>query len=346
MKIAKIVTALVLLVSLMSVTCFAAGNILDVGIWTEGSLTPMTQEKTADSLTLVSTNDPTDWWKVKVELPRFAEAGKTYDVTFTFTSNATGTIKYNLDGAAQISGNEYNVVNGDNTFTARVTAGNDTYNCLELGGLGKFTLTFTEISVKEVVEGEQPGEHTHKFVNGLCTCGLNNGFTGFGVWTEGALTPVTREDSENTMTVVSTNDPADWWKVKVELPRFAEAGKTYDVTFKFTSNATGTIKYNLDGAAQISGNEYNVVNGDNTFTVRLTAGNDTYNCLELGGLGKFTLTFTEISVQEVVETPEEPGQTPEDPAEPPKTGDNVLVAVAVALVSAMSVTVLLSKKEN
>ena len=39
---------------------------------------------------------------------------------------------------------------GANTFTVRFTAGSDNYSCLELGGLGNFTLTFTSVSFKEV----------------------------------------------------------------------------------------------------------------------------------------------------------------------------------------------------
>ena len=39
---------------------------------------------------------------------------------------------------------------GENTFTIRFTAGTENYSCLELGGLGNFKLTFTEISLKEL----------------------------------------------------------------------------------------------------------------------------------------------------------------------------------------------------
>jgi hypothetical protein len=119
------------------------------------------------------------------------------------------------------------------------------------------------------------------------------------VWTEGSLTPATREDTENSMIVSSTNAPGDWWKVKVEPGLGFVQGKTYDVTFRFTSNASGRIKYHVDGAAYEGANEYDVVAGSNTFTVRLTAGEGGYNCLELGGLGNFKLTFTGISVREV-----------------------------------------------
>ena len=64
-------------------------------------------------------------------------------------------------------------------------------------------------------------------------------------------------------------------------------------------DASGRIKYHVDGAAYEGANEYDVVAGSNTFTVRLTAGEGGYNCLELGGLGNFKLTFTGISLKEV-----------------------------------------------
>jgi hypothetical protein len=133
----------------------------------------------------------------------------------------------------------------------------------------------------------------------MCECGASNGFAGVNVWTEGSLTPATREDTENSMTVISANAPGDWWKVKVELPLSVTEGKTYEVIFCFTSNVSGTIKYHVGGAAFLDSQEYNVVAGSNTFKVRFTAGADSYSCLELGGLGAFKLTFTGMIVQEV-----------------------------------------------
>ena len=329
----RLAALFLLVVHLLALTAFASGSgtILDVQVWTEGALTPATQTKGDGTLTVTSTNAPGDWWKVKVELPRVTEAGKTYDTTFVFTSNATGTIKYSANDATYLNSNEYNVQNGENTFSIRFTAGADTYNCLELGGLGEFTLTFTEISIKEV-GADDSGEHTHNFVNGVCLCGQSNGFEGVNVWNEGSLTPVVREDTESTMTVTSANAAGDWWKVKVELPRSVETGKTYEATFVFTSNATGTIKYNVDGAEYLTSNEYNVQNGENTFTVRFTAGADTYNCLELGGLGEFALTFTEASVKEVSSNPE--------------TGDSLDVVLAMAAVAAVAGCAIICKKRE
>ena len=85
----------------------------------------------------------------------------------------------------------------------------------------------------------------------------------------------------------------------MELPLSVEEGKTYEVTFYFSSNVSGTIKYHVGAAVFLDSQEYNVAAGFNTFKVRFTAGNDSYSCLELGGLGAFQLTFTGISVMEV-----------------------------------------------
>ena len=274
--------------------CGVTNGFAGVNVWTEGSLTPVTREDDASSMTITSTNGAADWWKVKVEWPLAITEGKTYEATFSFSSNATGTIKYSVNGAAFLDSQDYSVAAGSNTFKVRFTAGAENYSCLELGGLGNFKLTFTGISLAET---EAP--HTHSFVNGKCECGVTNGFSGVNVWTEGSLTPVTREDTENSMIVTSTNAAGDWWKVKVEPGLGFTQGKTYDVTFRFTSNASGRIKYHVDGAAFIGSNEYDVTSGSNTFTVRLTAGEGSYNCLELGGLGAFKLTFTGISVKEV-----------------------------------------------
>ena len=333
-KTVRLAVLCLVLVHLLALPCFAS-EFEGVQVWTEGSLTPAQSQVTENALTVTNTNAATDWWKVKLELPRSVEQGKTYETKFVFTSNATGTIKYVVDGATYLTSNEYNVVNGENTFTIRFTAGADTYNCLELGGLGEFVLTFTEISVTEEGKQEESDEHTtHSYENGKCSCGKENGFASVSTWTEGSLTPVVREDTENTMKITSSNEAGDWWKVKAELPRTVEAGKTYEAKFVFTSNVSGTIKYHVGDATFLNSNEFNVQPGENTFTVRFTAGADDYNCLELGGLGQFELTFTEISVEE------------EKPAGAPETGDatNMILWVSMMAAAGLAICVLVGKK--
>lgn len=123
---------------------------------------------------------------------------------------------------------------------------------------------------------------------------------GISVFAAEGLAAVVREDTENSMIITSTNAPGDWWKVKVEWPLAVTAGKTYEATFSFNSDAAGIIKYSVNGATFLDNQDYNVTVGANTFKVRFTAGAENYSCLELGGLGNFVLTFTGISVQEVV----------------------------------------------
>jgi len=274
--------------------CGVTNGFAGVSVWTEGSLTPVVREDTENSMTMISTNAPGDWWKVKLEWPLAVTEGKTYEATFAFTSDVSGTIKYSVNAATFLDSQDYSVAAGANTFTVRFTAGAENYSCLELGGLGAFKLTFTGISLTEVEE-----VHTHSFVNGRCECGAGNGFAGVSVWTEGSLTPVTREDTENSMIMTSTNAPGDWWKVKLEWPLAIEEGKTYEVTFYFTSNTSGTIKYSVNAATFLDSQDYSVTAGANTFTVRFTAGAENYSCLELGGLGAFKLTFTGLGIQEV-----------------------------------------------
>jgi hypothetical protein len=214
-----------------------------------------------------------------------------------------------VDAATFLGANEYNVKVGENSFTVQFIAGAQNYSCLELGGLGAFELTFTEISLKAVqqpadpeepTDPEQPTEHEHSFANGVCQCGETNGFEGFKVWNEGSLTPVVREDTATTMKLISANAAGDWWKVKVENGFATEAGKTYKATYTFTSNAEGDIKFGGDNMTCHSADVYHVVVGENTFTVTFTvSASNAYNCLEMGGLGAFEVTFTGISLEEV-----------------------------------------------
>ncbi len=73
-------------------------------------------------------------------------------------------------------------------------------------------------------------------MNGICSCGAKNAFAGIHVWTESALIPAIREDTESTMTITSANAPGDWWKVKAESCFATEPGHTYEAVYSFTSN--------------------------------------------------------------------------------------------------------------
>jgi hypothetical protein len=76
-----------------------------------------------------------------------------------------------------------------------------------------------------------------------------------------------------------------------------------------------------------------VVAGENTFIVRFTAGGDNYSCLELGGLGQFELTFSEISVV--------------DESAAPETGDAGMMLCGMLLaISAMGACVVVAGKKS
>ena len=87
--------------------------------------------------------------------------------------------------------------------------------------------------------------------------------------------------------------------MKLEQQLQGEKDSCYRVTFVFDSDAEGRIKFVNDGASYLTSNEFDVRKGTNTFTVDLKSGGNSYSCLELGGLGAFTLTFSAIFLQEV-----------------------------------------------
>ena len=263
-----------------------------VSAWTEGSLIPAIAVQSAEGLRFTNTNAPTDWWKVKLEQELKGEKDHYYRITFVFDSDAEGKIKFINDGASYLTANEFNVKKGSNTFVVELKSGGNGYSCLELGGLGMCELNFTEIKVEEIEKPQntqKPGQST------------TYRFASFRVWTDGSVQKLTRCDAPAAMTLVSANDPTDWWKIKVEKDIKGTAGKCYEVTYKFTSDAAGRIKFVNDDAVYYGANEYDVVVGENTFTVQFKYGGKPYSCLELGGLGQFKLVLTDYTIKEIEE---------------------------------------------
>ena len=286
-------------------SCGQTNGFASYRVQADASVESLTRVDTASTMKLISTNAATDWWKVKLEWDMPCEAGKYYEMVFTFNSNAAGDIKFFNDGATVLTSDVYNVVAGSNTFAVKFQSAGNAYSCLELGGLGAFELEFASITLTETEAPTPPEEHEHVFTNGTCSCGQTNGFASFRTWTEGSLQPLTREDTASTMKVTSTNAAGDWWKVKLERDLSCEAGKTYEITFAFTSNAAGRIKFANDGCTIVEGSaEYDVVAGSNTWTIKFQSAGNAYSCLELGGLGAFELEFTGFSLTETA-APEE-----------------------------------------
>ena len=264
-----------------------------VNVWTEGALTPAVGTQSAEGLTLVNTNPATDWWKVKLEQELKGEKDKYYRITFRFTSDAAGRIKFVNDAATYVGSNEYDVKQGENTFTVELKSGGNSYSCLELGGLGKCELLFTEITVEEIEKPQAPATQTP----------AANRFSSFNVWADGSVTKPTRKDTATTLTLTSKNAPTDWWKIKLEKDINGKAGKSYEVTYTFTSDAAGRIKFVNDNATYFTSNEYDVVVGENTFKVQFKYGGKPYSCLELGSLGNCKLVFKNYTIK-AIEEPE------------------------------------------
>ena len=85
-------------------------------------------------------------WHVKLEANYPTVAGRDYFVTYRFTSDVAGTVKF---GDFQ----EFQITEGENTVTGNFTAKEGTsYLDLQLGMLPAFTIDFTEIEVKEYAD--------------------------------------------------------------------------------------------------------------------------------------------------------------------------------------------------
>ena len=91
---------------------------------------------------------------------------------------------------------------------------------------------------------------------------------------------------------IATETDGESWHVKLEANYPTVAGRDYTVTYRFTSDVSGTVKF---GDFQ----EFQIQEGENTVTGTFTAKDSTsYLDLQLGMLQPFTIDFTEIEVME------------------------------------------------
>jgi len=91
---------------------------------------------------------------------------------------------------------------------------------------------------------------------------------------------------------IATQTDGESWHVKLESNYPTVAGRDYYVTYRFTSDVSGTVKF---GDFQ----EFQIQQGENTVTGVFTAKDSTsYLDLQLGMLPAFTIDFTEIEVKE------------------------------------------------
>ena len=91
---------------------------------------------------------------------------------------------------------------------------------------------------------------------------------------------------------IATQTDGESWHVKLEANYPTVAGRDYSVTYRFTSDVSGKVKF---GDFQ----EFEIKEGENTVTGIFTAKDSTsYLDLQLGMLQPFTIDFTEIEVKE------------------------------------------------
>ena len=91
---------------------------------------------------------------------------------------------------------------------------------------------------------------------------------------------------------IATQTDGESWHVKLEANYPTVAGRDYYVTYRFTSDVAGKVKF---GDFQ----EFQINEGENTVTGLFTAQDSTsYLDLQLGMLQPFTIDFTEIEVKE------------------------------------------------
>ncbi|MDO5119888.1 MAG: hypothetical protein Q4D48_07350, partial [Coriobacteriales bacterium] len=94
----------------------------------------------------IATETDGESWHVKLEANYPTVSGRDYAVTYNFTSDVAGTVKF---GDFQ----EFQIQEGENSVTGTFTAKDSTsYLDLQLGMLPAFTIDFTDIQVKEYAD--------------------------------------------------------------------------------------------------------------------------------------------------------------------------------------------------
>ena len=90
----------------------------------------------------------------------------------------------------------------------------------------------------------------------------------------------------------ATETDGEAWHVKLEANYPTVSGRDYEVTYRFTSDVAGKVKF---GDFQ----EFTIQKGENTVTgMMIASGGTSYLDLQLGMLPPFTIDFTEIEVKE------------------------------------------------
>ena len=145
--------------------------------------------------------------------------------------------------------------------------------------------------------------HSHEFVDGLCQCGESNGLEGIQIVVDSGLNALERQDSETGMTLISSNGAGDPAGIRLDKDIETAYGHFYEMVYRFTSNVAGSVHFACEGATMYEEDTFDVVAGENEIFVRFAAGKDGAAAagLELGGLDKFELHFSDISFGELTE---------------------------------------------
>ena len=109
---------------------------------------------------------------------------------------------------------------------------------------------------------------------------------------EGSAVAGSGEIVDGVYRFIATETDGEAWHVKLECNYPTVSGRDYRVTYRFTSDVAGKIKF---GDFQ----EFDIQEGENTVTGMMIASSGTsYLDLQLGMLKPFTIDFTEIEVEE------------------------------------------------
>ena len=109
---------------------------------------------------------------------------------------------------------------------------------------------------------------------------------------EGSAVAGSGEIVDGVYRFTATETDGEAWHVKLECNYPTVSGRDYRVTYRFTSDVAGKIKF---GDFQ----EFDIQEGENTVTGMMIASSGTsYLDLQLGMLQPFTIDFTEIEVEE------------------------------------------------
>ena len=109
---------------------------------------------------------------------------------------------------------------------------------------------------------------------------------------EGSEVAGTGEVVDGKYRFTATETDGEAWHVKLESNYPTVSGRDYRVTYRFTSDVAGKIKF---GDFQ----EFDIQKGENTVTgIMIASGGTSYLDLQLGMLPPFTIEFSEIEVEE------------------------------------------------